>query len=322
MRTPSHAGWLLSASLLVLGCGRTVPHGGVPKEPSESAPEGPRVTTVTTATDLLPSDLDLVVRVDLTKMRSDLGADASEELLEEALDSSGVVGAAREVLAGADVVWVGLRTRDLETGDHVMVATHKRKKSPEGKPLPLVEPDGDSWKASDTGTPKIRRYVAKTPPTRAGTARIYTVGDTAAVFVSPVEEHSVERILKMGPDPDRGQPKARGMLSLELIAPRLPRNLRSDLAALTKLMASIERVRATVDLVGNDLELDATVRCKNVAAATDVARNLAAYATAETRFAELFGDTKIDRTGSSVLLRWRVPKGLIIDLAAGRSSDD
>jgi hypothetical protein len=319
---------LLAALLLVMAvaCGRTVPHGGVPIEPAKPATSAasngkPLITTVTTATDLLPADLDLVVRVDLAKVRADLGKEASLELISEALDSSGVEGIARKTLADADVVWLGLRVADLDRGDHVMVATQKRKRRPEGAAADsgdvseeVITPDPIAWTRSDTTVQHVHRFVAKGSSQRADTARIYTVGKTAAVFVSPVEEHSVERLLMSGPDPSRGDPTARGLVSLDLQAPRLSPEMSKKIPALAKLIASITRVRATADLFGDRIELEGTIRCKDALSAGKVQQYLATFTTPESRFAELLADTNIERSGASVLVRWRVPRVMLSGL--------
>lgn len=316
---------LVALVALVAGCGKTVPHGGVVREPSAAtegaegrSPEG-RITTVTTATELMPADLDLVVRVDLAKVRSDLGKQASIELMDEALDKSGVHGAAREMLAEADVVWVGLRVSDFEYGDHVMVVTRSKraKATPEAEQTPataISTPDPTDWDESATGVAAIRRFVAKAPPRRTGTARIYTFGETAAVFVSPVEEHSVERLLKKGPDPERGDPRARGLVSLDLHAPQLAPTLTAKLPALATLIASIIRMRATVDLLGDQLELEGTIRCRDATAASKIETYLATFASPNTRFAELLAALEIARTGASVSVRWRLPQAVIAEL--------
>lgn len=300
----------------VAGCGKTVPHGGVPRAP-DGASNG-KVTTITGPTELMPADLDLVVRVDLAKVRSDLGKQASVELLGEALDQSGVRGVARQTLAEADVVWLGLRVSDFEYGDHVMIATRtaKRPKPDDGEAAHgrLLTPDPIAWDASATGVAAVRRFVAKKPPERAGTARVYTVGETAAVFVSPVEEHSVERLLRRGPDPERGDPRARGLVSLDLHTPALSVPLAAKVPALATLIASITRMRATVDLFGDQLELEGTIKCRDAAAASKIETYLATFASPNTRFAELLAAMEVARTGASVSVRWRLPQAVITEL--------
>ncbi len=301
--------------LAIGACGRTVPHGGVPQsDPTPTAPKAPkpgRVTTVTEATELLPADLDLVVRVDFAKIRADLGAEAADELVDEALDAAKVEGDARATLAEADVVWLGLRLADLELGDHVMVAKRRPKRAPDGKPKPLIEPSPTSWDKSATNTATITRFVHRRSPARAATARIYTVGHTGAVFVSPVEEHSVERLLRMGPDPSRGEPVARGLISVDLVTPKLSPRMRRRLPALAKLVGGVERVRASVDLFGDRLEVRGTIRCKDDEAARKVHQYLTTFTTPASRFAELLGGAKLDRSGASVLVTWHVQRSLI-----------
>jgi hypothetical protein len=194
-----------------------------------------------------------------------------------------------------------------------MIATRKRKRTPDGKPQKLIEPDASQWKRTSTSVPSLVRFVAKQRAKRADTARIFTFSDTAAVFVSPVEEYSIERLLRMGPDPSRGEPTASGLLSLDLREPRLSRSVKKKFPALAKVVNSVTRVRATVDLFGDTLQLEGTIRCNSQAAAKKVKQNLATYTMPQTRFAELLAGVKIEQAGASVLVRWHVPRALLFE---------
>src|SRR5438552_1393840 len=112
----------LCLAFVVLGCGRVVPAGGEPRQPvsEEALPEKPRPRTWE-GTDLIPADLDLVVRVDLGKLRASLGPEAAKELAREGLDRSQADAAVRAALASADIAWLGVRVAELEEGDRVLV---------------------------------------------------------------------------------------------------------------------------------------------------------------------------------------------------------
>ena len=103
-------------SLVLAGCGPTVPRGGVPK------PEAPAKAPVDLeAIDALPGDLDLVVRVDLGKVKDGLGADSARDITDRALEDAGSRGVLKRALAEAEVVWLALRLSDLEAGDRALV---------------------------------------------------------------------------------------------------------------------------------------------------------------------------------------------------------
>ena len=72
-------GLAMASLLLACGCGAEVPPGGGGAMPK--VPEGPRIARQVDAADLLPKDLDLVVRVDLARMRAGLGPDATKQSL-------------------------------------------------------------------------------------------------------------------------------------------------------------------------------------------------------------------------------------------------
>jgi hypothetical protein len=290
---------LLATALLLVACGPTVPAGGVPRVKPPSA---------LTPVDFIPADLDLVVRVDLARVRESLGREAADDVLSGALDRSGVKGGARKTLAEAEVVWLGLRVADLDEGDHVMVAQHKHKR---GKDL---APDALAWRRQKTALAGVRRFLARNPADRAGAARIFTVEPHAAVFVSPVEEYSVERVLERGADPQRGQPEARGLMSLDLREPHLgPRNARRY-RSLAHLLEGIVRVRAVLDIHGGELALAGEMRCESPRAAQRVERYLATIKGAPTRFREQLGAIELERSGAVVRIRWEVPREFLLSL--------
>jgi hypothetical protein len=297
---------LLATALFAVGCGREVPAGGVPrvKPPGELGPP-----------DFIPADLDLVVRVDLGRVRQGLGPEAAEELLSGALDRSGVKGGARKTLAEAEVVWLGLRVADLDAGDHVMVAQHRARRGAK------LAPDAIAWRKSGTHPGGVRRYLARGEVERAGAARIFTIEPRVAVFVSPVEEYSVERVLERGPDPERGQPEARGLMSVDLREPRLgPKNAKRY-RRLARLIAGIARVRAVLDLRRGELVLEGEIRCANDVAATKVEQYIAVYKDAPTRYRDHLGAVDLERNGAVVRLRWEVPRALLSLLFASSEEE-
>lgn len=299
--------WLCLAAT---GCGKTVPAGGIPRN------DAPSPQVVTEASDLLPQDLDLVLRLDFSKVRESLGDELSRELVAEAAKRSGAEGLAREALASAEVVWLGTRLADFETGDRVMVVHTERpgKEAPEA-----LLPDAISWEEKSGAPEKVRRFVARVPPRRDGTARIYLFGKRDAVFVSPVEAMSVERVLERGPDPRRGQPEARGLLSLDYRAGRLSPELERRFASLAALWHGIERVRAIVDLRSGQLELDGRILCRDARAAEKVHRFLATIREASLQSERLGAHLEslvVEQNAATVLVRWPLPTSVIVELLA------
>ncbi|MBM4374654.1 MAG: hypothetical protein FJ095_06190 [Deltaproteobacteria bacterium] len=91
----------LASLLLLAACGRVVPAGG---EPRSSGALTPFATASSRALleprDLIPADLDLVVRLDLRMIRESLGALAADALFAKGLDEARLDRTARDVFRG------------------------------------------------------------------------------------------------------------------------------------------------------------------------------------------------------------------------------
>jgi hypothetical protein len=98
--------------------------GGADKPKGRLVPGGARVERDVDPTEIFPADLDLVVRIDLARMRSGMGPAASDELTKRALAGSGEPEIT-SALACAEVVWIATRAAELETGDRVVVVEGK-----------------------------------------------------------------------------------------------------------------------------------------------------------------------------------------------------
>jgi hypothetical protein len=105
---------------LPTGCGKTVPQGGVPTPAEPTAAPTP-TRAIASGTDLIPADLDLVMRIDLAQIRDNLGAQSSADLSARAFGNAGPEGILREALAQAHLVWLAVRVADLQSGDRVIV---------------------------------------------------------------------------------------------------------------------------------------------------------------------------------------------------------
>ena len=327
MRAAAEVRAAVAAVLLALGvpaCGDAA--GGHPTRDAAS-PAGPRVVRRIEPEDLLPADLDLVVRVDVARMRAGLGQAASDELARRALDE--VPDEALEsALQRADVVWLGLRLADLEEGDRVVVL--------EGRMAGLA-PDPGRWeaaRAAQDGVAVDRVAVDRVAVfdrrggaggvhvgSRADTARIIALGDRAVALVSAVEVSSVARILRDGPDARRGDPAAEGLVSLDLRARRLPPYLARRFPSLGALVAGVARVRAVASLHDDGVRLDVELVGVDEAGAAHARRFLEVLRdnVEDVRYADLMKALSIEQVEDTVRLRWLFPAPLVLALLSGRS---
>ncbi len=294
-----------------IGCGPVVPQGGVPKAPASgteaSAPSSSAASSFE-GPDLIPQDLDLVVRVNLAKVRDSLGPEPSQELMDRALEKGDGTGLVHQALAEADTVWLGLRLADLDAGDRVMVVRAADKP---------VEPDSIAWTSSGDAIAGVQHFDPKVPPARSGTGRIFRIGARDAVFVSPVEIMSVDRVMRRGPDPERGQPEARGLLSFDYRARRLSPEIENRFPSLSSLVAGIERVNATIEVTGGRLDLEGRIRCKTPQAAIKVIRFLETIQSLGDRdkgHRELLAALELQRAAATIQLRWPLPREAVVAL--------
>src|SRR5690606_33946659 len=103
---------VIALSLSLLACGGGGPQRAGGRAPDAEGAAAARLTPRVEPADLLPADLDLVVRVDVGRMRSGLGRAAADELAQRALDELHDE-TLKSALLRADVVWLGLRLADL-----------------------------------------------------------------------------------------------------------------------------------------------------------------------------------------------------------------
>ncbi|MDC0685909.1 hypothetical protein [Sorangium atrum] len=310
-----------ASALMALGlpaCGDAAPQVAGPPARDAASPLGPRVVRRIEPADLLPADLDLVVRVDVARMRDGLGQAASDELARRALDE--VPDEALEsALQRADVVWLGLRLADLEEGDRVVVL--------EGRMAGLT-PDPGRWEparaAQDGGAvDRIAVFDRRggVAGSRADTARIIALGDRAVALVSAVEVSSVARVLRDGPDARRGDPAAEGLVSLDLRARRLPPYLARRFPSIGALVAGVARVRAVASLHDEGVRLDVELVGVDAAGAGRARRFLEVLRdnVEDVRYADLMKELSIEQVESTVRLRWLFPAPLVLALLSARS---
>ncbi|WP_434042801.1 MULTISPECIES: hypothetical protein [Sorangium] len=297
-------------ALALPACGDAAPR--LAGDRGAQAPAGPRIVRRVEPADLIPADLDLVVRVDVARMRAGLGQAAADALARRALDEA-PDALLESALPRADVVWLGLRLADLEEGDRVVVL--------EGRMAGLA-PDPDRWEAAPSSQGGVSVFDRRgSVGARADAARIVALGDRAVALVSAVEVSSVARVLRDGPDARRGDPAAEGLVSLDLRARRLPPRLERRFPSISALVAGVERVRAVASLHDEGVRVDAEIVGVDAAGAGRALRFLEVLRDnlEETRHAELVEALSIEQVERAVRLRWLIPAPLVLSLLSSRS---
>lgn len=299
-RAGSRASLILTSLLALAACNGPTPA----RSPEKEAPKGARFDRDVDPTDIFPADLDLVVRVDIGRMRAGIGPSAADELLRRAFADS-AEPELRQALACAEVVWIAAHAADLEAGDRVIAV--------EGK---SCMPDllASRWERVRSANGRVRIFDRKTEAPRAGTARIMNIGDRATVFVSPVELDSVKRVLDAGPDERRGNPRAEGALSVDLRPRPLAPALAKRYPSIAAVLGGIDRVRGTAALAEDGVKVDAEVIGKSAEGAGKAARFLEAMRESlrETKFGDAVKGAKVETVETTVAVKLVVPAKLLL----------
>lgn len=244
---------LLSLLALAAACG--------PK-PLPALPPAPRASV---PADLIPPDLDVVVRLDLGRVKSALGATAVSALGGEVLARGAPKQAADELLIAslleADVVYLGYRPSGSGLPlDRVLVL--------QGRFTQLMRPPAGFSGATDLGA-DVRYWDVTTPAPREGVARIYAVGDRLRAFASEAELDAVERQLQIGSGEQRLEAPAEGTLSLAA-RPALLAGVAGN-GLLRRLLEGSKRLTAVADLESDGVHLKAELVLENAEQAADLA---------------------------------------------------
>src|SRR6185437_7600346 len=295
---------VIGAATLACGC-------GAPDKPvRERTLTGAPIERDLDPTDVLPADLDLVVRVDVGRMRAGIGPAAADAISRRALEG-GDEPELRQALGCAEVVWIATHAADADLGDRVVVI--------EGK---SCMPDllAARWKRVRSGNGRVRIFDRLDDAPRGGTARIMNLGNRATVFVSPVELDAVKRVLDAGPDERRGEPAAEGLVSVDLRARPLPPALAKKYPSIGAVLAGIERVRGSAVLGDGGLRVDAEVLCRSPESAARATKFLAALRESlipSARFGEAAKAARVEQIEKVVSVKVTLPPKLLLGLLSG-----
>jgi hypothetical protein len=257
--------------------------------------------------ELIPADLDVVVRLDLARVKAALGELALTALARQVLARAGVGQDPDELLItsllGADLVYLAYRPSPLWTPlDRVLAV--------QGRFEQLVRPPSGFSGATDLGR-DVRYWDAKPAPTaRGGVARIYAFGERLRAFVSEAELDAVERTLEGLGSPRRLEPPEAGTLSLAA-RPRLLGRMAGN-GLLRELLEDATALQAVVELESDGVRLKLELLLSGAAQAEQLA------SAAQVALSRALGDTALDVTlraeSERVLLMARLTRAQLAPL--------
>lgn len=295
-----HALALAIVGAQTIGCGAEVPQGGA-VAPSDA----PRIVkTRLEATDFVPGDLDVVLRVDLARIGGELGPEVMGRLRASALgpeeSADPIAGWLAHGLAHADVVWLALRQGDGDGVDRVLVV--------EGNLPPYAVRSGE-LAAVPSGVADVTVLDRRGRLTRSTFARVLTYKNRLTAFASAVETDPALRALRSGRGESPLEPPAEGLASLEARTLRLPPPYEAAYPALAKALRHVARARVVVSSGERVLRLEGELVGKTPAGAEVLEQLFVALRDepAEEGEAALLAGAKIEREGTRVRVVWDMP---------------
>ncbi|HEX9296910.1 MAG TPA: hypothetical protein VF881_13790 [Polyangiaceae bacterium] len=297
MRSRWITGWVLALA----SCGS-------PRSPSAPASAKPELLS---PADLLPNDLDFVIRVDSERVgQIPVFAEAARELAKT--NTSPLLRAVAPAVGGSSAIFVGGRLMaDGFRGDGVVAieqgvsADDKRQAAPVG---PAFRPLADS---------PPHTSVFERPAAERDEPVLEVVLETRGlVLATPAEADAVLRVLRAGPDRDRLVPPVRGLVSFagKVRGTRGPAGLSSvwqGLAdGLVQYMGSVEADDAF--RVEADLTYASAAQAESaVKAASGKVERLGLFGPA---FRSMADSVRLTQNGQAIRVRATVPFAIVATL--------
>jgi hypothetical protein len=308
----SKARWpTLSLACLAVACQPSAPAATLSTTPSFVQPRH-----------AIPADLDVVMRVDLARIRATLGAPALAMLRRRAVDDdandAGATELVADVLERADTVWVGLRPgATAAVTDSVIVARGNFAgidvKSYSAKPAFSAARDlGAGWRVHE-----------RTPRSRAAPAQVYGHVDDVLVLVTEAEIDSVERIFEGAAGGEPLEPPERGLLSVVARPRPFAAQLEARSKAAARFLRQSDLFEGVVEFTADAVRVQLSLRMVDEGSARRAADAIGLLASelmranavdqrvAKTLDVEAFAETVVVRLDAplSVLAAWSRPNG-------------
>jgi hypothetical protein len=292
---------------------------------SERIGAPPSAPSLARPSDAMPADLDLVVRLDLRKIRDTLGGPAMTALSQQAVQSlrgadRGTDALLLRAFEQTDTLWLGVRpTSTLEAADSVFIMSghfpnfdpHRAESTPRFGPA--VDLGGD-----------LRRFDRPKPPVRSAPARIYVRGEDLLVSLSEAEIDSVERALEEQRGMPPLEPAEKGVLSAIARPQGLPLSLLAGAGNLRRLAQSADRLEFNADLTGAGIDATLSLKFGDPPQAEQVSRALSemrdALGAGSGRLAKFAGRTKVGSAGPYVSLQLGLGRDEFAELVNCRGS--
>lgn len=263
------------------------------------------------AAEIVPADLDLVLRADLARLRTFLGPDLErglERLADAAPSGEPDHATARlllDLLGAADTAWVGVRPGlAAELTDNVVVLRGDLA----GK-VPTSIGGSPPWRGPRDLGGGVLKLTRDPPPLRAAPAVLYMNEPSLVVLGSTAEIDALERTVERGAAPTRLRPPETGLVSVAARLRLLEHDLRDRAPGFSRLVREVQAITASLDLRGDELLLEAELELRSQEKVPSLVGDLRGLFSVLDRGSPegLFANTKVEGTARFVSLRTRIP---------------
>jgi hypothetical protein len=263
--------------------------------------------------DVIPADLDWVVRLDVARVRSALGTAMLSMLRDKTLEkrADGASLFLADAFERTDVLVIGTRFDEGALADAVLALTGDFK-GMDPRKYATTPP----WQAALDLGGDVRRYDRKRPNIRSDVARLYLGGSDVIVAATEAELDSLEAVIEHGAPSNRLKPRERGFISVALGLRSLGPTERFP--SLAEAFASARMIEGFVDTAGDGFRVEATCELASDAAAAhgkellETAR--AAFDEQGGRFSGLAHRTTVEAQGPFVVVRAELVRDVLGDL--------
>jgi len=278
-----------------------------------SRPAPPRAPALATPADAVPPDLDLVLRVDLAKVRSALGPQGIASLRGEAGDAVAETRDAlvERALEASDTAILALRPELLpHEADNVLVLAGHFGALGVDRAL-----RASGWSAPVDLGGDVRRFDRGGKISRSSPARVYAFADERLVFVSAAEIDSVEAVLERHRASSSLKPQARGVLAFAARLRTLGTTLIDRYPELADAIGPAGAVQGVVDATPTGLGLEVALELPSEASAERTAESLGrirqALAASAGKMAAMAQSANIQAVGRFAVVRVALERGML-----------
>jgi hypothetical protein len=278
-----------------------------------SRPAPPRAPVLPLPADAVPPDLDLVVRVDLAKVRAALGPQGVAALRHDAGSALGagpreLVDQALEV---SDTAVLALRPEVIpnETDNVLVLSGHFRELGVDA----ALKKTG--WSAPVDLGGDVRRFERRGAVTRSAPARVYAFADDRLVFVSEAELDSVEAVLEHGMAPSSLKPQSRGVLAFAARLRTLGFALVNRYPEIAEAVGPVRAIQGVVDATPTGLGLELALELPDEGAAARTSEAVdgirQALTKSEGKMAAMAQNANVQAVGRFAVVRVALERGIL-----------